>query len=246
MNQTMIRSSLLAVPHGMFNRKNGVSSPPYASLNLSYGVGDDPEHVAANRRNIKQQLGVNVLASAGQVHGDRICRIDSLAGDTEVQGYDALITDRPGIGLLVQQADCQAILLHDPRRKAIAAVHCGWRGSVLNIIGATLERMQEEYRTQPPDVLAVISPSLGPCCAEFINFREELPEELHSFRIGSNHFDFWRISRAQLTAAGVPAENIDTVRICTSCHSAYFSHRRSRRQGKPETGRQGSVILLSS
>lgn len=242
----MIRSDLLTVPHGMFNRMNGVSPPPYVSLNLSYGVGDDPAHVAANRRKIKRLLGVQVLASAKQKHGDRIYRVEALTGDTEVEGYDALITDRPGIGLLVQQADCQAILLHDPRRQVIAAVHCGWRGSTLNIIGTTIDRMREEYRTRPTDIRAVISPSLGPCCAEFINFRKELPAELYSFRTGSNHFDFWRISTAQLTAAGVPAENIDTVGLCTSCHDAYFSYRRSRRLGALATGRQGSVILLPS
>jgi polyphenol oxidase len=240
----MIRSTKLAAPHGLFNRLDGVSPAPYSSLNLSFGVGDDPENVAANRLKVKQLLGAVVLASAGQVHGDRVWRVDDLPEDTEMEGYDALVTDRPGIGLLVQQADCQAVLLHDPRKRAIAAVHCGWRGSVLNIIGTTIEQMRREYLSEPADMRAVISPSLGPCCAEFIHYRQELPEEMHSFRSGVNRFDFWKISTAQLTGAGVPEENINIIGICTCCHGAYFSHRRSVKKGMPATGRQGSVILL--
>lgn len=242
----MIRSPKLPAPHGLFNRLDGGVSPaPYSLLNLSYGVGDDPENVAANRLQVKQLLGAVVLASARQVHGDRVWRVDDLPEDTEMEGYDALVTNRPGIGLLVQQADCQAVLLHDPGKMAIAAVHCGWRGSVLNIIGTTIERMRREYLSDPADMRAVISPSLGPCCAEFIDYRQELPEAMHSFRSGVNHFDFWKISTAQLTEAGVPEENIDIIGICTCCHDAYFSHRRSMKKGAAATGRQGSVILLS-
>lgn len=244
-NTAMIRSLKLAAPHGIFNRLNGVSPAPYSSLNLSYGVGDDPGNVSANRLKMKQLLDAGVLASARQVHGDRVCRVDDLPEDTEVDGYDALITNRPGIGLLVQQADCQAVLLHDPRRMAIAAIHCGWRGSVLNIIGSTIERMRQEYLSEPADMQAVISPSLGPCCAEFINYRKELPQELHSFRTKIHHFDFWRISKAQLTGAGVPAGNIDILGICTCCDETYFSHRRCGKRGEPATGRQGSVIFLT-
>lgn len=240
----MMHSSKLTAPHGIFDRLNGTSPAPYSSLNLSYGVGDDQDNVAANRQKVKQLLGVGILASAKQVHGDRIWSVGDLAGDMEAEGYDALITDRPGIGLLIQQADCQAVLLHDPRRRVIAAVHCGWRGNVLDIITITIERLRRDYRSEPGDLRAVISPSLGPCCAEFINYRQELPLSLHAFRTTTTHFDLWKISHAQLTGAGVPAENIAIAGICTCCDATYFSHRRSGKKGKPATGRQGSVIFL--
>ena len=136
------------------------------------------------------------------------------------------------------------LMLPHQIRKAIAAIHCGWRGSVLNIIKTTVERMRQDYRTDPGDLYAAISPSLGPCCAEFVNFQAELPKELHSYQTKPNFFDFWEISRMQLTVAGVKTERIDIARICTCCSPAYFSYRRSRKKGRPATGRHGSLICL--
>lgn len=221
-------------------RMGGVSPAPYGSLNLSFGVGDTDENVRENRQRLKAALGIPVLASAKQVHGDRVWVIDApLAQDTEEAGYDALVTNQPGVALMVQQADCQAVLLHDSVRNVVAAIHAGWRGSVANIIAKTIHTMVERFGTNPADVVAGISPSLGPCCAEFINYRAELPAEFHGHQVTSNHFDFWAISRDQLVAAGVREEQIETARICTKCSPDYFSFRRER-----VTGRFGSVIML--
>lgn len=240
----LLQGSSLRIPHGMLNCAGGCSPPPFASLNLSYGVGDRPENVAANRSRVKQALGARVLVSAGQVHGDRIFRADDLDRDTEVHGYDALMTDRPGIGLLIQQADCQAVLLYDPARNAVAAIHCGWRGNVCNIIAAVVTRMREEYQSDPASLRALISPSLGPCCAEFINFRSEFPPEMHSFQDRPHYFDLWRLSAAQLTGAGVLTEHVEIMGVCTVCSPEYFSYRRSKKEGLATTGRNGSIILL--
>lgn len=240
----LLKGSGLQIPHGMLNCAGGCSPPPFASLNLSYGVGDLPENVAANRNRVKQALGATVLVSAGQVHGDRIFCVGKTDRDMEVQGYDALMTDRPGIGLLIQQADCQAVLLYDPDRKAVAAIHCGWRGNACNIIATVVARMREEYQSDPASLRALISPSLGPCCAEFKNFKNEFPPEMHCFQDRQHYFDLWRLSAAQLTCAGLLTEQIEIMGICTVCNPAYFSYRRSRRQGLPTTGRNGSAILL--
>lgn len=241
---TLLRGRGLETPHVILTRGGGSSPPPFASLNLSYGVGDQPANVAANRQKVKLALGADILVSAGQVHGERIFRADDLEVDTEVQGYDALLTNRPGIGLLIQQADCQAVLLYDPERKAVAAIHCGWRGNVCSIIAKVVERMHEKYRCEPAMLQALISPSLGPCCAEFRNFENEFPPELHHFQVRPYYFDLWRLSAEQLTAAGVLPANIETMGICTACNPEYFSYRRSKREGLPTTGRNGSVILL--
>lgn len=240
----LLQGSSLLIPHGMLNCTGGCSPPPFASLNLSYGVGDLPDNVAANRQQVKQALGATVLVSAEQVHGDRIFCVGDTDRDVEVRGYDALMTDRPGIGLLIQQADCQAVLLHDPERKAVAAIHCGWRGNVSNIIAKVVARMREEYRTEPSSLRALISPSLGPCCAEFKNFKSEFPPELHSFQDRPHYFDLWRLSAAQLTGAGLLREHVEIIGVCTVCSPEYFSYRRSRQQGLPTTGRNGSALLL--
>ncbi|MCF6186526.1 MAG: polyphenol oxidase family protein, partial [Desulfobulbaceae bacterium] len=175
-------SSKIPVSHGMFTSHGGTSEGEYDSLNLSFGVGDNKENVPNNRERVKQVLNIRHLASSRQIHGNMIARIEPVDSDLELEGYDALITNQPEVGLLIQQADCQAILLHDPHRQVIAAIHNGWRGSVANIIAETIQSMLAHFSVSPEDIRAVISPSLGPCCGEFINFRQELPFEFQPFQ----------------------------------------------------------------
>jgi YfiH family protein len=238
------RSDILTVPHGMFTRLGGVASPPFASLNLSFGVGDSPERVFENRRLIKQCLGLEYLVSANQVHGDQVIIAEDILQDIEFTGFDSLITSQRGVGLLIQQADCQAVLLHDSVQQVIAAVHSGWRGSTLDITGRTVSMMEKQYGVQPADLRAVISPSLGPCCAQFTNYRLELPKSFHSMQVKPGYFDFWEITRNQLIEAGLCGENIETAEICTMCSSDFFSYRRAVQQRNGITGRNGSVISL--
>ena len=236
-------SPILSLPHGMFNRLGGCSPAPFDSLNLSYHTGDDSILVRANRSRALQALGLLRLVSVKQVHGDSIRVIESAdAIEEEAAGYDALISTVPGTGILIQQADCQAILLADPGKKIIAAVHCGWRGSVLNIIGTTVHLLTSHFQLNPASLRAVISPSLGPCCAEFIHYRTELPPWMHAFQVRSNYFDFWGISRTQLLQAGVRPEHIDTVKLCTRCNRQFFSYRRATMESDGITGRNGSII----
>ena len=229
----------------MFNRYGGQSQPPFSYLNCSYAVGDDREAVAANRSRMKDALKLDRLVSVGQVHGDGIyCLEEFPADDLEEDGYDAIVSLLPEVGLMIQHADCQAVLLCDPGRRIIAAVHSGWRGSVGDILGKTVRLMSDRYAARPQDIMAVIGPSLGPCCSEFINHRLELPEQFQRFRTVDNHFDFWQISREQLTTAGLLSPSISVAGPCTSCSPDYFSYRRARKTGNGVTGRNGSVIVL--
>lgn len=228
-----------------FGCRGGVSRDQFASLNMSSDVGDDPQHVAVNRQRVKKWMQAEILVSTEQIHEDKVYVVDEdLQVDLEVNGFDALITARRNIGLLIQQADCQAVLLHDPKTPAIAAIHCGWRGSVLNIIGKTVQSMQQQFATEPANLHAYIGPSLGPCCAEFINYRKELPESFYRFQVNKYHFDFWAISTEQLISAGLGERKITIFRECTSCSEKYFSYRRACRTGNGVTGRHCSVIRL--
>ncbi len=188
-----------------------------------------------------KSLEISRLVSCRQVHGAEICRITEMppAGETEIAGCDSLITDIPGVFLMIQQADCQAVLLLDPERRVIANIHAGWRGSVLGIINKTVTAMKTCYQTNPADLLAAIGPSLGPCCAEFVNFRRELPEPFQKYQVRENYFDFPAISRDQLLSCGLEPANIELARICTRCDSRWFSYRRQQ-----DTGRFCSVIGL--
>ena len=137
---------------------------------------------------------------------------------------------------MVKHADCQAMILYDPLQKALAVVHSGWRGSVQNIYSQVVQAMKENYGCQPPHLLAGISPSLGPQAAEFINYRQELPESFWPFQIKPNYFDFWAISQAQLLACDSSSENIEIARMCTYANPAdCFSHRRDRQVDRHHT-----------
>jgi hypothetical protein len=232
------------IVHGVLGRQGGVSHPPFDSLNLSFSVGDQIERVRTNRRLVRETLGVEEMVSVGQVHGNNVLILTTReyqAAGAEVQGIDILITNLPGLGLLIKQADCQAVLLYDPDVKAIANIHCGWRGNVQNILGQAVAQLRAVFNSRPERLLAAISPSLGPCCAEFVNYRVEWPESFWPFQAKPTYFDLWEISRHQLETAGVQPKNIQIAGLCTRCHeSEFFSYRRDK-----ITGRGATVIALA-
>jgi YfiH family protein len=240
------RSPLLAslpeVAHGFFTRQGGVSTGAYASLNVSPAVGDRGERVAENRRRMQQALGLTVMASAAQIHESRAAVITSAgqAQEEDIPEVDILVTTVFGLGLLIKQADCQAVMLYDPVNRVVANVHCGWRGQVHNILGETVSLLEHRFGSRPRDLYAAIGPSLGPCCAEFRNFRQELPDTLWAYQVRPTYFDLWRLSQDQLLAAGLQPERLDVAELCTRCKTGdFFSYRRDQ-----VTGRQGAVIAL--
>jgi copper oxidase (laccase) domain-containing protein len=128
----------------------------------------------------------------------------------------------------------------DPIRQVVANVHSGWRGSIINIIGRTVNAMEKHFGCDPAQIQAGIGPSLGPCCAEFVNYETEIPEKFWHHKDAGHHFDFWSISQDQLMDAGVLKANIENCQICTKCHTdLFFSYR-----GEGTTGRFASVIGL--
>jgi YfiH family protein len=234
--------ALPGVVHGVFTRRGGVSPPPYASLNLSYSVGDDPGRVTENRRRVARVLGVAELVGARQVHGteEAVIREGGEARGGEVREADILLTARPGVGLLIKQADCQAVLFYDPEHRVVASTHCGWRGQVHRVLTATVARLRFHFGSRPEALHAAISPGLGPCCAEFRHFRQEFPPELWSYQVRPHYFDLWQMSLDELLAAGLRPDHLEVARLCTRCRQGeFFSYRRDR-----ITGRQGTVIAL--
>jgi YfiH family protein len=234
------------IRHAVFTRHDGYSRKPYDSLNTSFGVGDDSENVRRNRLAIQDGLDADTLVYARQVHGTDIlvvtCKDDFrlLTESGRPPVVDALVTNVRNHFLVVQVADCQPVFLYDTARQVAANIHSGWRGSVSNIIGRTIRTMQKEFGTAAGDIVAGVGPSLGPCCAEFINYRREIPQDLWQYKNGDHHFDFWAISRDQLAAAGVPQQNIFLSDMCTRCNTdRFFSYREEK-----ITGRFAAVIGL--
>ena len=173
-------------------------------------------------------------AFAIQIHSDIILKIDQPLN--ERPDGDALITDQKGIPIGIKVADCQGILFFDPKRNAVAATHSGWRGSAQNIIGKTVQRVAEEFGSDPGDLLASISPSLGPCCFEFGDPEKELPKTMHAY-VKNGKLDFWSLSLRQLQDAGV--KSIELKAECTKCHPEKFYSYRNK-----DTGRMAVFIGL--
>lgn len=234
------------ISHGIFTRNGGYSKNSYKELNVSFGIGDNENNVRQNRSLISQCMKGKELVFINQNHGTDalVLKKESTPGpvvapDKPLTG-DAMITDILHKCLVIQVADCQAVLMYDPVRRVVANVHSGWRGSINNIIGLTIKVMKKKFGCIPSDIITGIGPSLGPCCAEFINYKKEIPATFWKYRDDSNHFDFWSLSCDQLCDSGVLFENIYLSRICTKCNTdLFFSYR-----GEGTTGRFATVIGL--
>jgi len=223
--------------HGVFLRKGGVSASPFATLNFGMNVGDDKEAVKRNRQLACDALNLSMLAAGTQVHGTAIAQVDGNHYNA-IGDCDGLITQEEEIGLLVCHADCQAAIFFDPKHRVVANIHCGWRGCAQNIYAKTVALFQEKYGSDPTDLIVCISPSLGPKAAEFVNYKQELPEGFLPFKISDHHFDFWEIAKWQLLNAGVRLENMEIAQQCTLEEKTnFFSFRREKK-----TGRQGTVV----
>ena len=228
--------------HGVFTRRGGESAPPFHSLNTSYSVGDLPEYVTGNLSKIKDTIGAVRLRFMNQSHGTEIVVLgkECVEGPDSTPHADAIITEIPHVALMVKQADCQGVIIFDPGKRVLANVHCGWRGNVRNILGRVIARMSKEFDCKAKDLLAAIGPSLGPCCSEFVSYRQIFPKGFEHFMVRKNYFDLWAISCWQLVEAGVRDENIQVAGICTRCRTdLFYSYR-----GEGKTGRFATVAML--
>lgn len=262
--------------HAVFSRHGGVSDKPYDSLNVRFGIGDRYENVIENRRRICDALGLEYdrLVSADQTHSRNVAVVEANSEQSrdrvkrttqmncaplrrkpndvwrvaEIGDTDALVTSLKGVGLMVQVADCQAILMFDPVKGVAAAVHAGWKGLVQDISGATISVMREKFGVDPANVLVGVAPSLGPCCAFFSNPEKELPASFHKFIDGRKRVDLWSFSIEQLQKNGIRAGNIEFAKVCTQCGNGkdiYGSHKFFSFRGEQGiTGRFGVVIAV--
>lgn len=140
-------------------------------LNLGFTDWDTRNRVLSNRRQFLRAIDAETmrLAVIEQIHSDLVHRIDqntATAAPSKFLKGDALLSNVPGILLAVQTADCVPILLADAKRRAVAAIHAGWRGTLLRVAEKALGRMRMEFGTSPEDVIAAIGPSIGRCCYE--------------------------------------------------------------------------------
>ena len=241
--------------HGFSTRLGGVSPAPWDSLNLGASRGDAPGHVAENFRRFCAAAGADsaVLVKNHQVHGDLVRTVgpaDACAGPADPGTFEAdgLATDCPGVCLAVFSADCIPVLLYDPVRRAIAAVHAGWRGTALGIAARAVERMAGSFGSRPEDILAAVGPGISQCCFET---HRDVPDGLRAGLRGDAAplirplpggekflVDLKGANRRWLLRAGLSPDHIAVCAACTACRpDLFWSHRRLG-------GRRGSMAAV--
>jgi hypothetical protein len=216
-------------------RRGGVSTGPFASLNLGRLTDDDPGAVAANRARVAETAGVR-LVYGRQVHGTRVCRVRDVPADSaDPVESDGQTTSLSGIGTMVFTADCLPVAIASPG--AVAMIHAGWRGLAGGVLNEGVAAVRELDGNGP--LSAAIGPGAGPCCYE-------VSEDVHAefVRYGGvarrgDNLDLKAVAREQLLAAGV--STVHDVGLCTICSDDFFSHRRDH----GVTGRQVGVAWRS-
>jgi YfiH family protein len=238
----------LDVDAGVTTRGGGVSSGPYATLNLSLHVGDSTPDVLENRRQLAAALGVSPsdFVFCNQSHGRNVTIVSpgdqgrgTLSLDDAIPGTDALVTREPGVVLAVMAADCVPIVLLDPVARVLACVHAGWRGTVARAAGAAVEAMQS-LGTCPADVIAGVGPAIapdryqvGPEVAQAAKqaFGASANSVIQPDGTGRWLFDLWAANRHVLREAGVPDDQIYVTDIPTG-DGRFFSDRAERPCGR--------------
>jgi len=209
-----------------------------------------------NLAQILDQQGALVV-SVHQVHGDGVLVLDRPAGNgaavqkKSAQGYDALVTDQPGVILAIRTADCLPVLIFDPHQRIIAAVHAGWRGAIQGIVPKTLECMIDRFSCRTQAVIVGIGPSIQSCCYEvgetvLTPLAARYPywqEVIRESGKGKAMLDLQTLILRQLLELGVSAGQVEIAEACTACNPAHFL---SYRRDGGQTGSMWSGIVMET
>lgn len=244
------------VKHGFSTRIGGVSEGYLGSMNLSFTRGDKEEAVRENYMRMAKALRVDAdsFVFSQQTHTTNVRAVSfqdkgrGLLTPLTYQDVDGLITNVPGLTLTTFYADCVPLYFVDPVHKAIGLSHSGWRGTVGRMGAVTLQRMQEEYGTDPANVIAAIGPSICQDCYEVSEdviqeFQNTFEPKFHKQLFyrkenGKYQLNLWAANEIVLTEAGVPREQIAITNVCTCCNGdKLFSHRASQ-------GRRGNLAAF--
>lgn len=237
------------INHAVFTRVGGVSPAPYNSLNVHFQGKDKRENVLENRRRVMKAMGLIHCVSGVQTHGRGVLVIDAAKKEelftagrrtVEMEDTDALVTNQRGVGLMIQVADCQAIIFFDPGKKILGMAHAGWRGLKQNISAEVVAAMVG-LGANPAHILVGIGPSLGMANSDFTDVEAELGPEFVPFS-KAGKVNLWEFSRRQLMALGIEERKIENAHINTANLEEgrqFFSYRRDG-----ETGRFAVVAVV--
>ena len=245
--------------HGFSTRLGGVSQGMFSSMNFGCDTApgkDSEDNILENYSRIADSIGfnVNTIVLSRQVHKTNIRMVTpedcgkGLLLPRDYDEIDGLITNYPDITLVTKYADCVPLYFVDPVKKAIGLTHSGWRGTVARIGGHTVEAMQQQFGSNPKDIVAVIGPSICNDCFEIgeevaIEFMQAFPASqidaiLTDHGNGKYQCDLWAANLQVLLNAGLIPSNIQISGVCTCCNNdLLFSHRKAQ-------GKRGSLAAF--
>ncbi len=236
------------IKHGFTTRLGGVSEGIFSSMNLAFNRGDDREAVLENYRRICSSIGLdfNSLTASAQDHHTFVRVVtakDCGVGITkprDIESVDALVTNKKNVTLVTYYADCTPLFFADTKKRVIALAHAGWRGTVGRIGEKVINKMTEEFGSDPKDIKCAVGPAISKCCYEvdkacadeFYNL-SDLDTSEFIFPKKNNKFmiDLLETNRRILLNAGILTENITVSDVCTKCNSELlWSHRATNGQ----------------
>lgn len=239
---------------GFTMRNGGSSRPPFNSLNLGFGSGDQLSQIEANRVAVARAFDVeaHLFLTVNQVHGSEILMIDQPNPDVshfQRVDSDAIITNQRNILIGILVADCFPVILYDQKRHAAGVVHLGWRGTAAGLLGRTVKAMCEIFGCQALDLCAAVGPGIAahsyevdrPVRDAFRQGTDQWGRIATEVSLGHWQLDLRQSILLQLDETGIDRARIDIVQECTCCHKeAFFSYRRDNGR----TGRQMGFALL--
>ena len=234
------------IVHCFTTRLGGVSNGIFASMNLSFTRGDDENAVKENYRRISAAAGFSVenIVTSDQTHTTNVRLVgkedcgNGVIRPRPYQDVDGMITDTPGVVLCTFYADCVPLYFIDPVHKAIGLSHSGWRGTVGKIGKVTIEKMEQQFGSNPKEIFTAIGPSICQECYEvsedvILEFQKSFAEEyweslFYKKENGKYQLNLWEANRLIFLEAGIREEHISMPGICTCCNPEFlFSHRAS-------------------
>ena len=236
--------------HGFSTRIGGFSSGIYSSMNLSFSQGDDERFVRKNHYLMADAFGVkpdNIVYSH-QTHTTNVLRVNlehagmGLTKERSFHDVDGFVTDVPGLMLVTAYADCVPLYFADCRQHVIGLSHSGWRGTVNNMVQATIDKMRIEFGSRPEDIVAFIGPSICAACYEvgedvaqkFADTYKENADKVLKLKKETAmekkyYLNLHAANRINMLHAGIPQRNVHVTDICTCCNpDLLFSHRASK------------------
>jgi len=244
--------------NGFSTRLGGVSEMPANALSLAGFHDDAAENILENRRRfLKLFPGKWALAGCWQVHGADVRVVQSVEDAKPAENTlgetiycDVIVSNASGVLAAVKTADCVPILIGDPKTRAFAAVHAGWRGTLATAVVVAVQRLKDEYGVRPENLRVAIGASAGPCCYEVGS--EVIDAFTSRFGSGADLFtttrpghamvDLIKANRDQLQSAGVIPERIHTAPLCTMCRTDLFFSYRKEKNLHGKVGRLMGVV----